>query len=219
MSKPYVVFGYGSLIWKPPPHVIEETPGFLKGYVRRFAQSSNDHRGTPEVSPIGPVTLIHIDEWNKFSSTDIFPHEDVVWGIAYTIAPVYAAETKTYLDYREKNGYSEATVDVWGLRDGEEVVIRPNVYVGQPDNPAFVGSEPYDKLAKHIWSHQGASGQNKDYLYKLSESIRRLAPESHDSHLFTLERMVRAIDAAEAQDFAVGNGAKKSLSLTVSNSG
>lgn len=90
-------------------------------------------------------------------------------------------------------------MDIWGVRNGEELVIKHDVsaYVGGPENPAFVGSEPYDKLARHIWSHEGSSGRNKDYLYKLSQSIRSLAPESHDSHLFTLERMVRAIDAAE----------------------
>lgn len=60
-------------------------PGFLKGYVRRFAQKSHDHRGTPTVrarlqsliaflfyllsqSPGRVVTLVHQEDWAAFSS-------------------------------------------------------------------------------------------------------------------------------------------------------
>jgi len=191
----YTVFGYGSLIFKPPPHVISQTPGFLKGYVRRFAQNSIDHRGTKE-SPGRVVTLIHIKDWDLFSDTDAFPHEDVVWGIAYNIDPVYEDEVREYLDIREKNGYTVDSVDIWGVVDGVEKVVVPKatVYVGTIDNPAFVGSEPIDKLAERIWQCIGPSGRNKDYLYHLADAVRALAPESHDSHLIALESAVRAID-------------------------
>ncbi|KAG8815268.1 hypothetical protein FRC19_001134 [Serendipita sp. 401] len=95
-QKDYIVFGYGSLIWKPPPHVYKATPGYLKHYVRRFAQSSSDHRGTPE-HPGRVVTLIHAEEWANFDSQDAFPHEDIVWGVAYTIDKEFKEEVREYL--------------------------------------------------------------------------------------------------------------------------
>jgi len=192
---PYRVFGYGSLIWKPPPHVISQTPGFLKGYVRRFAQKSHDHRGTPE-SPGRVVTLIHKEDWDRVSAADPFPEDDIVWGIAYTIDPVYEAEVRDYLDYREKDGYTLETVDVCGFHDGQETVVVPAAftYVGRPDNPSFIGSEQIDALARRIWQSVGPSGRNKDYLFELSNTVRKLAPESRDSHLSILEMKVKELD-------------------------
>ncbi|KAI5986405.1 ChaC-like protein [Pisolithus albus] len=201
---PYVVFGYGSLIFKPPPNVISQVPGFLKGYVRRFSQKSHDHRGTPE-NPGRVVTLIHKEDWDHFSASDAFPDEDVVWGIAYTINPLYESEVRDYLDYREKDGYTLEMLDVYTIEDGIEKVIVHNAYcyVGRPHNPSFVGSEPLEDLADRIWRSVGPSGRNKDYLYQLAESVRKLAPASFDSHLFALEDRVRELDDRNSDETQV----------------
>ncbi|PBK84862.1 ChaC-like protein [Armillaria gallica] len=196
---PFIIFGYGSLIFKPPLHTIAKVPGFLKGYVRRFAQKSHDHRGTPE-NPGRVVTLVHIEDWDKFSSSDPFPHEDTVWGIAYTIDPAYESEVRDYLDYREKDGYTMETIDIHGIdsADGKtDKVIIHGCYVGRNDNPSFIGAEPLPILAETIWRSVGPSGPNKDYLYKLVSAVRQLSPDSHDSHLFALEKIVRSLDARE----------------------
>lgn len=43
------IFGYGSLIFKPPPFAgLTSEAGYIKDHVRRFAQKSHDHRGTEE---------------------------------------------------------------------------------------------------------------------------------------------------------------------------
>jgi len=205
-DEPYVVFGYGSLIFRPPPHVVKTSPGFLKGYVRRFAQKSHDHRGTPE-NPGRVVTLVHQEDWAVFSGVeDPFPHEDIVWGVAFTIDPAYTAEVRAYLDHREKDGYTLERVDVYGLvHDGDhdeprEAVVISGVecYVARNDNPSFVGSEPLGALADIIWRADGPSGPNKDYVYYLAGAVRALAPEAYDSHLFALEARLRELDPALA---------------------
>ncbi|KAF4623203.1 hypothetical protein D9613_001362 [Agrocybe pediades] len=65
--------------------------------------------------------------------------------------------------------------------------------------PNQVGSEPLDHLGYTIWKSVGPSGPNKEYLYKLVESVRELSPDSYDSHLYALESIVRELDKSQAQ--------------------
>lgn len=126
------VVGYGSLIFKPPPFVKHAFAGTIEGYVRRFWQSSSDHRGTPEL-PGRVATLVSIDDLKTHESFEkhLLTYdideidgqklklresvEDVanlnnentqVWGVLYFIEPEHVDEVKKYLDFREQDGYT-----------------------------------------------------------------------------------------------------------------
>ncbi|TIA91975.1 hypothetical protein E3P99_00822 [Wallemia hederae] len=193
-------FGYGSLLYKPVPHFTGRYPGYIKGFARRFAQSSNDHRGTVE-NPGRVATIIHSDEWTSYAAShpcgkgDVFPEDDQVWGVVYEVAAEHAVSTKAYLDDREKNGYSEERIDVYGADD--KVAFKDVlIYVGRLDNEAFVGPEPLKELAMRIATHEGPSGTNKEYLYQLAEHVRRICPESTDHYLEQLTQQVRQYEEA-----------------------
>lgn len=48
-------------------------------------------------------------------------------GRVYRIPANIADTIWPYLDHREKDGYTLRTVDVWGIKDGQEVIIEKDV--------------------------------------------------------------------------------------------
>lgn len=202
----YWIFGYGSLIYKPPDNFDRAVPGYIVNHIRRFWQSSNDHRGTPE-APGRVVTLIKRDFYDSLPTPDHHPEPagNQVWGIAYRIRAEVADQVRRDLDHREKNGYTVEEVDFHFYPDhkssaSSEVETRKcNVYIGTPDNEAFVGNvETPEELARHILKSRGPSGENREYLYKLHDALLELHPDAHDFHIQELVRLAKAIEKEEA---------------------
>jgi len=187
------LFGYGSLIWKPPPHFDRRIPGYVTGYVRRFWQASQDHRGTPE-KPGRVVTLIERSFWETLSDPHSSGPSDKVWGTAYRIEAAKVTEVKEYLDIREINGYTIHYTDFYPA-DGS-AIIKTLVYIGTPDNDQFKGPQDPEKLAEHIYRSEGPSGLNKDYLLSLETALESLSPESGDGHVKDLANRLRKIPGA-----------------------
>ncbi|KAK9451105.1 ChaC-like protein-domain-containing protein [Limtongia smithiae] len=200
-STDFWIFGYGSLIFKPPPFGVERAvPGYISGYVRRFWQLSHDHRGTPE-QPGRVVTLVEREYWQ---SLDGDPHSDVsgekTFGIAYKIVPDEVPAVSAALDLREQDGYSAHFVP-FTASDPSLPQLHCIVYIGTPDNEAFAGVErDIDALAKVIYESEGPSGRNSEYLFKLADALTTLHSQHddlyEDIHVSELARKVKMLESS-----------------------
>ncbi|POW22024.1 hypothetical protein PSHT_01713, partial [Puccinia striiformis] len=182
------------LIWKPPPFVTGRVPCYVKGYTRRFAQFSHDHRGTPE-NPGLVVTLVPNSEWLKLQGADEYPSR-LVWGVMYTIDPNHSEEVHAYLDEREKDGYELMEVDVFVVADGQERCNgKSSIYVGHVTNPSFCGPSKLEDLATRIHKSVGPPVPTRhEYLYHLKREVEALCLEANDPYLTDLEGLVKQLD-------------------------
>jgi len=176
------IFGYGSLIWRPSFNFSRRVEGFVRGYKRRFWQGSTDHRGVPG-APGRVVTLIKVESQTK---------EVITWGVAYYISEDKVNQVLSYLDYREKGGYTRELVNVFTKENSQEpTIVGALLYRATEDNPEFLGRAPVAQLAVQIHKSVGPSGRNVEYLLNLANMMHQMGVE--DKHLFALEKHVLAL--------------------------
>ncbi len=115
-----------------------------------------------------------------------------MWGVAYEIPPEEEADVRAHLDFREKDGYRAVCV-TFHPEDNRLESFDLEIYVGNEDNPFYLGPAELEDIAHQIYHSEGPSGKNTEYLFELAEAMRQLVPHVRDDHLYNLEQHVRKL--------------------------
>lgn len=144
-------------MWRPGFSHVGRHLAEVRGWERRFWQSSTDHRGVPD----GPGRVVTLTE---------VPGGRCV-GAVYEVTHDRWDEVTRALDLREQNGYVRAELEVWPVEGGTP--SRAMTYVAAPDNPHFLGAAPMGEIAATIATARGPSGPNREYFDELRRELRR----------------------------------------------
>lgn len=204
-DKVELIFGYGSLTWKPPceaSRIIRAFPAVIRGYHRRFWMSSVDHRGTAALPGL-VATILHHQHPDAIR-LKLGPGE--IAGMVFQVRGL--GDILPDLDAREKNGYTRTLVPVYELAtparkntdvahaDGNSSSAGANspalgeavLYLAQPGaDPAYTGPLADAEAAALISRAVGPSGRNIEYLSKLQAWCR--AHGVDDPHVENLVRL------------------------------
>jgi cation transport regulator ChaC len=64
------------------------------------------------------------------------------------------------------------------------------VYIGTESSFGYLGPASIEAIAEQILRCSGKSGTNAEYVLKLASTMREIAPNIHDKHLFSLEKKI-----------------------------
>jgi cation transport protein ChaC len=156
------VFGYGSLMWNPAFHFVEERPALLRGYHRRFCFWTPLGRGTPE----NPGLMLGLITGGSCR------------GLAFRIAPEVVEQELSIVWAREMMG--DVYRPDWFKLQTDQGPIRAIAFTLDRGHERFVGDLPIETVTRHVATAAGRLGPCMDYLVstvkKLEETGVRRGP-------------------------------------------
>ncbi|WP_439817181.1 gamma-glutamylcyclotransferase [Zavarzinia sp. CC-PAN008] len=171
LPRPFRVFAYGSLMWRPGFPVISAEPGLLRGWHRTFCIRSTDYRGTHDC----PGLVLGLDAGGSCR------------GRVLTVAEADVGATLAYLRDRELTPpivYREA-VRMIETASGRLAAL---CYVVDRRRPNYAGNLSLEQQAAMLAVACGTMGTNREYLYNTLAHLDEMG--LRETELHRLARLV-----------------------------
>jgi len=177
------VFAYGSLIWNPAFHFVEQRVGTVHGFHRRFCLWTHLGRGSPEV----PGLMLALEPGGSCR------------GVAYRIAPAAVACELAIIWKREMLG--RAYRPRWVPVRTEQGPVRALAFTMNRAYERYAGRLPEDVVAATIAAAAGQLGRCAEYLYNTVAHLEALG--IHDRLLTRLRDRVAAASTDDSRHRAM----------------
>jgi len=212
-----IVFGYGSVIWKPGIEFEEAHVGYINGFVRRMWQGNETHRGRKgypgRVATLipkknkrtyGKAFVLKSKEQIAAALDHLIMREISLGGYCLGFTPFYPLENASYSSSSSllspssssspSSSLSSSLSSSASMDEDDGALLKAGlpalVFSATTENEFYLGPEKMSAMARTVACAEGPSGHNVEYLVKICDFMRdELPPHIGDNHLFTLERL------------------------------
>jgi glutathione-specific gamma-glutamylcyclotransferase len=171
------LFAYGSLIWSPMIHFVEQRHAELYGFHRQFCMQTKMGRGTPE----RPGLMLALENGGSCK------------GIAYRVAAKDREQELKVIWNREMVGgsYTPKFVKLHTGVGSKKEIVRAIAFTMNHDHENYIGKLAVAEVAETLAYAEGPLGKGEDYLFNTVSHLEELGLVDH--HLFKLARLIRAL--------------------------
>jgi cation transport protein ChaC len=166
------VFGYGSLMWNPAFHHVEQRSARAPGWHRRFCLWNTFGRGSPE----NPGLTLALESGGS------------CLGLALRIAAAQVREELTVLWNREM--LMGSYLPRWVRLATADGPVEAVTFVANRANERYAGRLPMARVAELLARSRGPLGEGREYLERTVAELERHGARDGEMHA-----LLRAVDS------------------------